>query len=332
MDFVQNLPETKGGNRHIITAIDYATRWVVCRAVKTMDANTVADFLYHDILLNYGCPYEIITDRGSSFLAEAVKYYEKIQKIRHKCTTPYHPQTNGMVERMHATLGAMLTKLSDGNKERWDEFLPQALFSLRVKTHAVTKYSPFYLLYGIEPRIPGDTQPLRTSMKPLEEVEKMEENNEFTARTLEELGQARAASYFKSKEQAGRMERYYNLKKNVISGAYEINDWVKMKNFGKTKFEFDWKGPYTIVGYGIAPETYYLMDSRGQRLDNVVAQDNLAPWLEPLTSNQNYFYDPTPREDAEPAVLNEKACEGKTEAYFAKKRKTGIPIRVPSND
>ncbi len=79
-------------------------------------------------------------------------------------------------------------------------------------------------------------------------------------------------------------------------------------------------------------ETYYLMDTRGQRIDNVVAQDNLAPWLEPLTSNQNYFYDPTPREDAEPTVLTKKACEGKTDAYFAKKRKTGIPIRVPSND
>ena len=68
IDFVQNLQKTKKGNRHIITAIDYATRWVVCKAVKKMDADTLAEFLYNDILLNYGAPYEIISDRGLSLL------------------------------------------------------------------------------------------------------------------------------------------------------------------------------------------------------------------------------------------------------------------------
>jgi transposase InsO family protein len=158
MDFVQNLRPTKSGNRHIITAIDYGTRWVVCRAVKNMDADTVADFLYHDILVNYGAPYEIISDRG--LLAESLQSYEKLQMIRHGASTPYHPQTNGMVERMHSMLRAAITKLSDGSPDRWDEFLPQALFSIRVRTHAVTKFSPFYLMYGVHPRIPMDTNVL----------------------------------------------------------------------------------------------------------------------------------------------------------------------------
>jgi hypothetical protein len=138
MDFVQNLQPTKSGNRHIITAIDYGTRWVVCRAVKNMDADTVAHFLYHDILLNYGAPYELISDRGSSLLAESIKSYEKIQMIKHCASTPYHPQTNVMVERMHSALRGIISKLSDGSPDRWDEFLPQAIFSLRVRTHAVT--------------------------------------------------------------------------------------------------------------------------------------------------------------------------------------------------
>ena len=56
--------------RHIITAIDYATRWVVAKAVKTVDAATVAKFLYEDILMNYGSPFELISDRGNAFLAD----------------------------------------------------------------------------------------------------------------------------------------------------------------------------------------------------------------------------------------------------------------------
>ena len=144
MDFVQNLRVTKAGNRHIITAIDYATRWVVAKAVPDMSSDTVAAFLYHEILMHYGAPYEIISDRGSSLLAENIKSYEELQKIRHKASTPYHPQTNGMVERMHATLGACITKLCDSHADRWDEFLPAAVFALRVREHAVTKYSPLW--------------------------------------------------------------------------------------------------------------------------------------------------------------------------------------------
>jgi transposase InsO family protein len=300
MDFVQNLPETKAGNRHIITAIDYATRWTVCRAVPEMTAAAVAKFLYHDILLNFGAPYEIITDRGAAFLSEALQDFEATQRIRHRASTPYHPQTNGMVERMHATLGAMITKLSDGEPARWDEFLPQALFALRVREHAVTKFSPFYLLYGVHPRIPGDTRPLREDIQPLDELEQQEERGEMTARVLDEMGHARAAAHHRSKAQAGMMQKRYDEQRKHTQLAYELHDMVKLKHQSKTKFEFDWKGPYHVVGVGVVPGTYYLMDGRGRRLDTTVAQDQLAPWRAVLTSGQDYFYDGSTRKDIEP--------------------------------
>jgi hypothetical protein len=168
-------------------------------------------------------------------------------------------------------------------------------------------------------------------MQPLDELEKQEERHEINARTFEELGYDRAAAYHRSEAQATRMERYYNKKKNAWSSYYKINDWVKLKNLGKTKFEFVWKGPYVIVGLGITPDTYYLMDMQGRRLDGSVAQDNLAPWTAPLTSNQDYSYDPTPREQVEPAPLPNRSCEGKNEDYLKKKKKIGIPIPVPRN-
>ncbi|KAH9244953.1 hypothetical protein BASA81_017601 [Batrachochytrium salamandrivorans] len=114
-------------------------------------------------------------DRGSSFISEGIREYEKLQHIRHHATTPYHPQTNGMVERMHATMGHAITTLTQGRPDRWDEYLQQTVFALRVRKHAVTKKSPFYLLYGVEPRLPGDDNPIPEMMAPLDEIERMEE-------------------------------------------------------------------------------------------------------------------------------------------------------------
>jgi len=294
MDFIQNLPITKDGNRHIITAIDYATRWVVAKAVKSMDTATVVNFLYNDILMNYGCPFEIVSDRGKSFLANALIEFENIQRIKHLSSTPYHPQTNGMIERMHAMIGHSISTLSNSQPCRWDEYLPETIFAIRVRTHAVTKLSPFYLLYGIDPKLPGDTSPPFTMMQPLDEIERLENNAEFRAKQFEELGSARGAAYERTKAQAEAMKRRYNLDDYSQDYYFKVGDWVKMKHYARTKFEFDWKGPYHIVDVGF-PGTYWLMDPQGQRLDSTVNQSNLAPWLAPTTSNETFFYDGTNR-------------------------------------
>ncbi|KAH6580820.1 hypothetical protein BASA61_009379 [Batrachochytrium salamandrivorans] len=137
------MAETKSGNKYLITCIDYATRWVLAKPVKDMTESAVSAFLY-ELNDDYGAPFEIISDRGKSFLAEGIDLFERENKIRHLATTPYHPQTNGMVERMHAMLGHGLTTLVHGKRDRWDEYLPQVLLALRTRTHAVTGFSPFF--------------------------------------------------------------------------------------------------------------------------------------------------------------------------------------------
>ncbi|KAH9274681.1 hypothetical protein BASA83_002867 [Batrachochytrium salamandrivorans] len=135
IDFYGPMVETKSGNKYLITCIDYATRWVLAKPVKDMTESAVAAFLY-ELMMTYGAPFEIISDRGKSFLAEGIDLFERENKIRHFATTPYHPQTNGMVKRMHAMLGHGLTTLGNGKRDRWDEYLPQVLLALRTRTHA----------------------------------------------------------------------------------------------------------------------------------------------------------------------------------------------------
>ena len=287
------MPETRKGNRHIITAIDYATRWVVAKAVPNRDAATVAKFIYEDLLINYGAPYEIITDRASAFVCAAMDEYLELQKVKHLASSPYHPQTNGMVERMHAMLGHSITTLTRGKPDRWDEFLAQTMFALRVRTHAVTGFSPFYLLYGVDPRLPGDVDPPRASMEPLSELEQREARREHHARLFESIGMDRAAAWERGEAQAERMRtRNPTTEGSTETHHFKVGEWVKMKHHARTKFEFDWKGPYFVVELG-HPRTYRLMTPAGRRLESQVNENDLAPWRAQTSSNVSFFYDGT---------------------------------------
>ncbi len=70
-------------------------------------------------------------------------------------TTPYHPQTNGAVERMHGTLNAILGKCMEGGHD-WVSQVPYALFILRQMPHEDSGFSPFVLVYGFKVRTPLD--------------------------------------------------------------------------------------------------------------------------------------------------------------------------------
>jgi hypothetical protein len=186
--------------------------------------------------------------------------------------------------------------------DRWDQFLNQTIFAIRVRSHAVTRYSPFYLLYGIEPRIPGDTEPPRESM-----VEwTRETRNDFQARNIDQLQRARGIVYMRSVEQAEKMRKRFLEVENSSDYYFKINDWVKLKNHKSNKFEFEWKGPYFVVDVGF-PGTYWLMEPNGRRLDSTVNQSDLAPWRASVQNNQSFFHDGTQRstpEEHDPAPLS----------------------------
>ncbi len=77
----------------------------------------------------------------------------QVQPIR---TSPYHPQTDGLVERFNQTLKAMLTRAATEEGRDWDKLIPYLLFAYREVPQASTGFSPFELLYGRAVRGPLD--------------------------------------------------------------------------------------------------------------------------------------------------------------------------------
>jgi transposase InsO family protein len=273
IDFVQDLPRNPDGFTQIITCIDYATRFVVAKAVKNRTAKTVAEFLFNEILLKFGAPNEILSDRASSFMSNVLQEYLDLQRIHHYPSTPYHPQSNGMVERMHGVMGPMITKSCEGMPSKWPLFIPTVVFALNARCHTVTGQSPFKLVYGFSPRLPGMIEPpfvfnLRDD----------EDAVLYTRKELESLGQSRAAALWRSQKQADRLVSKDGQDPKKTSECYAVGSFVKVFNHNATKFENKWTGPFIVERLG-PNQSYYLKASNGLELKNPVNQVNMAPFV-----------------------------------------------------
>ena len=69
---------------------------------------------------------------------------------------PYHPQTNGLVERSHQMIMCMIGKLGEDKKANWPSHLAEIVHAYNVTWSAVTRYSPHYLMFGWWPRLSVD--------------------------------------------------------------------------------------------------------------------------------------------------------------------------------
>ena len=97
-------------------------------------------------------PQELLSDRGPNFLSNLVSEICQMLKIKKVNTSGYHPQMDGLVEKFNSTLTNMLAKSAEKNSN-WDLHLPFLLFAYRT---TVQEETPFYLLYGRDPRSPID--------------------------------------------------------------------------------------------------------------------------------------------------------------------------------
>ena len=155
MDIVGPLPRSASGKRFILVICDYATRYPEAVALRSVDANKIAKELIN-FFARVGVPEEILTDQGTNFTSRLMQEVYRLLHIKPIRTTPYHPQTDGLVERFNHTLKSMLRKTATKEGKDWDELLPYLLFAYREVPQASTGFSPFELVYGRPVRGPLD--------------------------------------------------------------------------------------------------------------------------------------------------------------------------------
>ncbi|UYV81352.1 hypothetical protein LAZ67_20000902, partial [Cordylochernes scorpioides] len=150
MDLLGRFPLSDKGNRWIIVCTDYLTKYAIAKALPSGTAAEIATFILEEVILKHGAPREIITDRGRAFMSQMVKEVTSRCKISHLFTTAYHPQTNGLTERLNKTLGDMLSMYVDAEQRDWDSVLPYVIFAYNTAQQGSTRFSPFFLVHGRE--------------------------------------------------------------------------------------------------------------------------------------------------------------------------------------
>ncbi|XP_070009157.1 uncharacterized protein [Nicotiana sylvestris] len=98
------------GNKYILVAVDYMSKWVEAASLPTNDAKGVIGSLRKNIFTRFGTPRAIISDGGTHFFNRAFAKLLQKYDVRHKVSTPYHPQTSGQVKVSNREIKSVLTK------------------------------------------------------------------------------------------------------------------------------------------------------------------------------------------------------------------------------
>ncbi|KAL3686474.1 hypothetical protein R1sor_009048 [Riccia sorocarpa] len=156
IDFIGpiNQPSRNTRHKYIIVATDYVTKWAEAASFTRARGSITIQFLHHNIISRFGVPITIITDNGTHFLNDAVEELAEAYGIEHRRSTPYHPQTNGQVERTNGILVNVLKKTVALNPTDWDRKLIGAIWAYRTTYKVITGHTPFQLVYGQEAILP----------------------------------------------------------------------------------------------------------------------------------------------------------------------------------
>lgn len=238
LDIVGPLnPPSHLGNRYILSFQDDLTKYTEAIPLSQIDAKTVAEAFVTNIVCKHGIPESVLTDQGTNFLSEVFTQMCKLLQIKKMQTTPYHPQTNGALERTHRTLAEYLRHFVNRDPLTWDTWMPYATYVYNTTPHSSTGYTPYELMYGYPPKLPSVLKSNPTTSYNYDNYA-----NELKAR-LQHSHQVAKENLI---EQKGKSKKYYD--KNTKPKTFCLGDKVLLKNHTrKNKLSPLWTGPYEII-------------------------------------------------------------------------------------
>ena len=132
---------------NVLVFQDHFTKHVLAYVIPDQTGKTITKFLYGGYITIFGAPVRFLSDRGTSFTSSIIEELCKIPGVQQLWTMPYHPQTNGLVERSHQTIMCMIGKLGEDKKADWPSHLAEIAHAYNATQSTVTGYSPHYLMF-----------------------------------------------------------------------------------------------------------------------------------------------------------------------------------------
>ncbi|GJV49306.1 reverse transcriptase domain-containing protein [Tanacetum coccineum] len=146
IDFMRPFPSSRG-NRYILVAVDYVSKWVEAKALPTNDARVVVKFL-KQLFPRFGTLRAIISDRWMHFCNDQFSKVLQKYDVTHRLSTSYHPQTSGQVEVSNRGLKRILERMVGEHRARWADKLDDVLWAFRTAYKTPISCTPYKLVYG----------------------------------------------------------------------------------------------------------------------------------------------------------------------------------------
>src|SRR5260221_3777449 len=238
-DHLGPLGETSRGNKHIIVAVDYTTRFVFASAVPSTRHEYLIQF-FERIRKQHGQFLEVVHDKGSVFESKRFQRYLQQMRVKSTCCHAGFQQANGLAERVNQTLERVLSKQSDINGEDWDLELDGCVFAINTTVQKSLGFTPYSLLYGCNPLLEFEATILVTEedMEPITEHWKVVQ--EKRKQSLENLDEAQE-----------KMKEYYDDKRvqqQFEVGDLVIYDQVQRRKIGQShKLQAKYEGIFEVM-------------------------------------------------------------------------------------
>ena len=247
MDLVGPLPTSRHGNRYLLVCSDYFSRWPEAYPLPTMTAAAVADVFFRNWICRFGAPEQLHTDQGTQFESELFSELCRLMNIRKTRTTAYHPQGDGLVERLNRTIVSTLRVYVADLPTFWDQYVSTVLLAYRTAKHSSTQFTPAQLMFGRQLRLPIDLvygSPPTEFVSPAEYVTQLSKSLHHSFDTARRNDNAAHHS----------QKDHYDLRQRGT--AFQVGDSVWLLEPGmRRKLQPPWTGPYRIVH--VSPPTSY---------------------------------------------------------------------------
>jgi len=252
------------GFKHIVCVTDQYSRWCIAWPTASIDAESVMQDFNKHVICKFGAPKTLLCDNGPCFAAKIFKAMCDFHGIKLKHGSPFHPQSQGAVERAQQSLVSLIKAFCKKNQKNWADFIDEMIMALNNTESQGTGMIPFILVFGRPPQSPatlnipeayGDL-PQRAAQKFSEYMARKEEGKQY-AKGVE-------AIYRK------KMKARYDEEK-ATGVKLQLGDcvWIRVSTCivkgTARKMQWRYQGPFLIVNF-VGPANVALFDVKAGKL------------------------------------------------------------------
>ena len=272
VDVMGPLPETDSGNKYLLIAMDYFSKWPEAYPLPDQEAYSVAEVLVRELVSRFGVPLSIHSDQGRNFESTLFQEMCKLLGIEKTRTTPLHPQSDGMVERFNRTLEAQLSKFVEENQRNWDVLVPLMMMAYRSAVHDSTGYTPARLTFGRDLRLPIDLAYGHPAEEP------PPHKTAYVLQLQERLESVHLYARQHIRIKSDKMKLHYDAHHHEEAQLQEGTPvWLynpQRKRGRSPKLQRNWQGPYVVI----------------KKINDLVYRVRMGPYTRPKVVHRNRLW------------------------------------------